>query len=261
MTTEDPRPGLPGSEDPTGTDRAEDAPGPPGGGWVAWVVALFALAVPSVLAGLAYQAFTDDSLTRLNGLTPVDEDGDGDVWDISWQLRFSLLWRAVPVPLSLLAPLAALFILCAVLVSGRPRWLLPSPPARWIATAAAALVVAESVTAAGVLLSQAVTHPRDGAGTAGLQLTSSPTSGQLPDVGLVALVLLGCALFATLAAVTVLRERPPGPVLDAPAPPPLTDPCPATDRPSRPIAPVATSPQPPRPSQEEEVLYRRPPPA
>ncbi|MBB2901049.1 hypothetical protein FHR75_001837 [Kineococcus radiotolerans] len=182
--------------------RVGAAPEP--GGWASWLLVAVAAAPVLVLGEVARRHLGGGLDARYFGATAGSgEDAVG--LGLGWSTRFSLLWTAVPVPEVLLAALAGLLVLCALVVAGRPAWLVPGRWGRRAAAGVAALAAAESLIALLTLAGRADDSEREGFG--GLSITYYvPPTGRFPEIAPVLALLAVTTVLPALAALVLWRD-------------------------------------------------------
>ena len=190
-------------------ERVGAAPDP--GGWASWLLVAAAAAPVLVLGEVARRHLGGGLDARYFGAT-ADSGEDAVGLGLGWSTRFSLLWTAVPVPEVLLAALAGLLVLCALVVAGRPAWLVPGRWGRRAAAGVAALTAAESLIALLSLAGRADESEREAFG--GLSITYYvPPTGRFPEIAPVLALLAVTTVLPALAALVLWRDgddAPPG---------------------------------------------------
>lgn len=215
------------------------------GGWPSRLVVAVVAVPPLVLGEVARRHLSGSLDARYFG--DAFGPADGDVADLDWSTRFSLLWTAVPVPEVLLAALVALLVLCALVVAGSPAWLVPGRWGRRVAAAAAVLTAAESLLTLLTLLSRAEAPERDT--FEGLSIAYYvPPTGRFPELAPVLALLAVTTLLPAVAALVLWRgeDAPAGTAAGGDEPP-------AAVPASPPPAPVVVAPVPPEAPAAPEV--------
>lgn len=250
--------GESGGEAERGGER-ESAPGR----WASWLVVAVSAVPPLALAVLGRRFLGGGADAAYVGTRAAPGDGDGI--DLGWSNRFGLLWMTVPVPQVLLAALCGVLVVAALVVAGRPDWLVPRRWAARVGAGAAALTALESLVSLVSLVTRAGEPERESFG--GSQISYYiPSTGEFPELlGVLALLVVTTALPA-LAALVLWRAVDPtaGPVPAAPAEPAAPT---AVDGEPEPAAEPAPDPAPapqagvadvPKPSADDLDAYRRP---
>ena len=184
-------------------ERVGAAPDP--GGWASWLLVAAAAAPVLVLGEVARRHLGGGLDARYFGATAGSGGDDAVGLGLGWSTRFSLLWTAVPVPEVLLTALAGLLVLCALVVAGRPAWLVPGRWGRRAAAGVAALAAAESLIALLTLAGRADDSEREGFG--GLSITYYvPPTGRFPEIAPVLALLAVTTVLPALAALVLWRD-------------------------------------------------------
>jgi hypothetical protein len=238
-------------------DPADEDPGGRSPGWVSWLLVLVAVLPPVVLAEVSRRFLVGSADGAYFG-TYVSADEVRARLDVTPSVRFRLFWATVPVPDVLLASLPVVLALCAVVVAGRPDWLVPPRWGRRVAAVAATLTVGESLVCLVMLLHLADAPRSDEYGN--LQLSYLlPSTGEFPEVAPVLALLVVTAVVPAVGALVLWRAGDPEPVVVAEAVPAGPVPAgPEVAGPERGAEPPAPFPHVPEPTPEELRAYRRP---
>ena len=248
-----PRPGA----DADGADGADGAASAGGGARrgarspLTWLLVTAAVLPPVVLAEVSRRFLTGGADTSYFG-PHVSEAVLRTRIDFTFSVRFRLLWATVPVPDVLIASTAALLVLAAVVLAGRPARLVPPRWGRRVVAGAALLAALEGLTCLLVLLDLTDEPRSDPYGN--LQLTYLlPNTGTFPEIVPVLVLLAVTAGLSLLAALALRRAGGPGASAGAvPAAPDAVAPAPD------PEATAPEAPGPPRPEADALAAYRRP---
>lgn len=247
----------PDPDDEVGADVA-DEPGPGPGGWASWLVVGVAALPPLVLAEVARRFLGGGEDSRWFGGSYAGL-GTDTVVDLDVSARFSLFWSTVPVLDVLPATLVAVLALCAVVVAGRPGWLVPTRWGRRVGAGAAALTAVESLLALVALLGRDPDPLSQTLG--GLQLSYDvPSTGNFPELVPVLTMFVVTAVLPGVAAVVLWRADDPAPAVggaETPVVPEVVEEPPSEAEPPV-VPPVAEPPAVPKLSPEELDAYRRP---
>ncbi|WP_380159019.1 hypothetical protein [Kineococcus sp. R86509] len=230
-------------------------------GWVSWLLVLVAVLPPVVLAEVSRRFLTGSADASYFGAYVSEADVRARL-DFTFTVRFRLLWASVPVPDVLIAALPVVLGLAAVVVAGRPEWLVPPRWGARVVAGAAGLSALESLVCL-VMLVELADEPRSSA-YGNLQLSYLlPSTGDFPEIAPVMALLVVMTVVPAVAAL-VLWQAPgaarvaaePAAEPDAePAPEPVAEP-PAEPRPEPPVEERPS--EVPRLSGAELDAYRRP---
>lgn len=236
-------------------------------GWVSWLLVLVAVLPPVVLAEVSRRFLTGSADASYFGAYVSEADVRARL-DFTFTVRFRLLWASVPVPDVLVAALPVVLGTAAVVVAGRPQWLVPPRWGALVVAGAAVLSALESLVCL-VMLAELADEPRSSA-YGNLQLSYLlPSTGDFPEIAPVMASLVVLTVVPAVAALVLWRapraaradpEPSAEPVLEPslePAEEPVTELI--AEPPPEPPAPGGhPEPDVPRPSTAELDAYRRP---
>ncbi|WP_432563866.1 hypothetical protein [Kineococcus sp. SYSU DK003] len=237
--------------------------------WVSWLLVAACL-LPVVLVGEAgRRVLTGAYDADFFGISPDQrglDAGATDGFDLPVSRRFSVLWFQMGLPGPLLAgPVAALAV-AAVVLAGRPAWLVPDRWGRRVAAAGAGLAGLQAL-----LVTAGLVHGVSGAadeGTGSLELNwYGPTTNSFPEVAGALALLLPAIVVPVVAGLVIWRAGPAGaPVADVEegVPEPATAAAPTAGEPPEeepghePGQEAGQASSVPVVPEDERHLYRRP---
>jgi hypothetical protein len=245
------------------TDGPEEPEGSEGRSplaWASWLLVASAVVPAVVFAEVARRFLTGSADASYFGAYVSAETVRARI-DFTFSVRFRLLWASVPVPEVLLASVPVVLALAAVVLAGRPGWLVPSRWGRRVAAVASLLTALESLVCLVVLFDLADEPRSDPYGN--LELTYLlPNTGGFPEIAPVLALLVVTTAVPAVAALVLWRAGEaraglvtgPGagvvPEVTPDAEPALA-PAPGPDL-------VVEATAVPRPSAEDLDAYRRP---